>query len=80
MVIYVANNPFSGPALQRALEAKFPGQVSSQGIRYPADISGAVTGAISPSTAKGSIEMTRLAKVLRATGHYLLSLKVCASR
>jgi cutinase len=38
-----------GPALQRALQAKFPGQVSVMGVQYPADIGGAVSGAINPS-------------------------------
>jgi cutinase len=38
-----------GPALERALEAKFPGQVSTLGVQYPADISGAVSGAVNPA-------------------------------
>jgi hypothetical protein len=38
-----------GPALQRALQAKFPGQVSVMGVQYPADMGGAVSGAINPS-------------------------------
>jgi len=37
-----------GPALQRALQAKFPGQVSVMGVQYPADMGGAVSGAINP--------------------------------
>jgi hypothetical protein len=56
-------NAFVGPALQRALEAKYPGQVRAEGIRYPADFGGAVSGAINPSQAKGSVEMARVAKV-----------------
>jgi len=43
-----------GPALQRALQAKFPGQVSVMGVQYPADMGGAVSGAINPSGVCGS--------------------------
>jgi cutinase len=51
-----------GPALQRALEGKFPGQVTTMGVRYPASIEGAVSGAINPSDAAGSKDMTAKVK------------------
>jgi len=51
-----------GPALQRALEAKFPGQVRAEGIRYPADFGGAFSGGMNSAAAKGAIEMGRVAK------------------
>jgi cutinase len=55
-----------GPALQRALEGKFPGQVNSMGVKYPASIEGAVTGAINPAAAEGSKDMTAKAKRVMA--------------
>jgi cutinase len=65
-----------GPALQRALQAKFPGQVSVMGVQYPADMGGAVSGAINPAAvcdlgfkkrsnnrqAKGAIDMAKKAR------------------
>jgi cutinase len=56
-----------GPALQRALEGKFPGQVTTMGVKYPASIAGAVTGAINPSDAEGSKDMTAKVKQVMAS-------------
>ncbi|KAF2397744.1 cutinase-domain-containing protein [Trichodelitschia bisporula] len=51
-----------GPALQRALEGKFPGQVKAEGVKYPADMGGAVSGAINPSGSEGAKQMAKMAK------------------
>lgn len=48
--------------MQRALEAKFPGQVKTMGVKYPASIQGAMTGAMNPSDAEGSKDMTAKVK------------------
>ncbi|KAH7091895.1 cutinase-domain-containing protein [Auriculariales sp. MPI-PUGE-AT-0066] len=46
-----------GPALATALRARLgASNVAVQGIDYPADVAGAVTGALSPATALGSID------------------------
>lgn len=56
-----------GPSLQRALESKFPGQVKTMGVKYPASIQGAVSGAINPSDAEGSKDMTAKVKEVMAS-------------
>ncbi|TID17947.1 cutinase-domain-containing protein [Venturia nashicola] len=56
-----------GPALSRALEAKFPGQVKTMGVKYPASIQGAVSGAMNPPDAEGSKDMTAKAKEIMSS-------------
>ncbi|QDS77557.1 hypothetical protein FKW77_001236 [Venturia effusa] len=56
-----------GPAFQRALEAKFPGQVKTMGVKYPASIQGAFTGAMNPSQAEGSKDMAAKAKEIMSS-------------
>jgi cutinase len=57
-----------GPALSSALSRKFgAGNFISQGVSYPADISGAVTGAINPAKAPGAIDMTKKVKAILAS-------------
>jgi len=51
-----------GPALSRALGSKFPGQVTTLGVSYPADFQGAFSGGTNPGGAKGALDMTRKAK------------------
>jgi cutinase len=56
-----------GPSLQCALETKFPGQVTTMGVKYPASIQGAVSGAINASDAEGSKDMTAKVKQVMAS-------------
>jgi cutinase len=57
-----------GPALSSALGRKFgAGNVLSQGVSYPADIAGAVTGAINPAAAPGAKDMTKKVRALFAS-------------
>ena len=50
-----------GPALQRALESAFgQNNVATQGVTYPADVAGAISGALSPATAQGARTMASL--------------------
>ncbi|KAI5194115.1 cutinase-domain-containing protein [Aureobasidium subglaciale] len=50
-----------GPALESALESAFgANNVATQGVTYPADIIGAVSGAVSPGTAQGARTMVSL--------------------
>jgi cutinase len=57
-----------GPALSSALERKFgAANFMSQGVSYPASIEGAVSGAINPSGAPGSKDMTKKVKAIWAS-------------
>jgi cutinase len=57
-----------GPALSSALGRKFgANNVLTQGVSYPADIAGAVSGAINPSAAPGSKDMTKKVKAIFAS-------------
>ncbi|KAG9584463.1 cutinase-domain-containing protein, partial [Aureobasidium melanogenum] len=50
-----------GPALQRALESAFGGDnVATQGVTYPADVAGAISGALNPGSAQGARTMASL--------------------
>lgn len=50
-----------GPALQRALESAFgSNNVATQGVTYPADVAGAISGALNPGSAQGSRTMASL--------------------
>jgi cutinase len=50
-----------GPALQKALESAFgQNNVATQGVTYPADVAGAISGALSPGTAQGARTMASL--------------------
>jgi len=50
-----------GPALEKALESAFgQNNVATQGVTYPADIAGAISGALSPGTAQGARTMASL--------------------
>lgn len=50
-----------GPALQRALESAFGGNnVATQGVTYPADVAGAISGALNPGSAQGARTMASL--------------------
>jgi len=52
-----------GPAFTRALSSKFgAANVASEGVQYPADISGAFSGGTNPSGAPGAVKMTQMAK------------------
>ncbi|KAI4854097.1 cutinase-domain-containing protein [Aureobasidium sp. EXF-8845] len=52
-----------GPALQKALESAFgQNNVATQGVTYPADVAGAISGALSPGTAQGARTMASLAQ------------------
>ena len=57
-----------GPALESALETAFgANKVATQGVTYPADVSGAITGATNPSAAQGAKTMASLTQqVLKA--------------
>jgi cutinase len=57
-----------GPALQRALSAKFgAANFKAQGVNYPASIDGAVSGAINPAAAPGAKDMTKKVKAIFAS-------------
>ncbi|KAI4737988.1 cutinase-domain-containing protein [Aureobasidium sp. EXF-12298] len=50
-----------GPALEKALESAFgQNNVATQGVTYPADVAGAISGALSPGTAQGARTMASL--------------------
>jgi cutinase len=50
-----------GPALQLALESAFgQNNVATQGVTYPADIAGAISGALNPGLAQGARTMASL--------------------
>jgi len=52
-----------GPAFRKALQTKFGvNEVNAQGINYSADIAGAITGGMSPTSSAGSKNMANLAK------------------
>ncbi|CAD0101382.1 unnamed protein product [Aureobasidium mustum] len=50
-----------GPALQRALESAFgSNNVATQGVTYPANVAGAISGALNPGSAQGARTMASL--------------------
>lgn len=50
-----------GPALETALESAFgSSKVATQGVTYPADVAGAVSGALNPGSAQGAKTMASL--------------------
>jgi len=60
-----------GPALTRALSAKYPG-TKGEGVAYPADFGGAFSGGTNPKGAAGSIKMAAMAKTELAAGHLVV--------
>jgi hypothetical protein len=60
-----------GPALSRALSAKYPG-TKAEGVSYPADISGAFSGGTNPKGAAGSTKMAAMAKSALAQNHLVV--------
>jgi cutinase len=63
---------FVGPPFQTAFQRKFGSGVKTIGVPYPADVSGALTGASSPKTAQGAIKMAEMARQALATGSYVV--------
>src|SRR6201996_8758930 len=63
---------FVGPSLQTAFQRKFGSGAKTIGVPYPADVSGALTGASSPKTAQGAIKMAEMARQALATGSYVV--------
>lgn len=54
-----------GPAFSKALSSKFgASNVASEGVKYPADISGAFSGGTNPSGSPGATKMTQMAKAV----------------
>jgi cutinase len=51
-----------GQPFSIALQAKFPGNFGSAGVKYSADIIGAITGAINPTGQSGARTMAKMAK------------------
>ncbi|THY96587.1 cutinase-domain-containing protein [Aureobasidium pullulans] len=50
-----------GPALEKALESAFgANNVATQGVTYPADVAGAISGALNPGSAQGARTMASL--------------------
>jgi len=60
-----------GPALTRALSAKYPG-TKGEGVAYPADFGGAFSGGTNPKGAAGAIKMAAMAKTELAAGHLVV--------
>lgn len=48
------------PALANKLKSDLNGDVAVQGVNYPADVTGATEGAISPKSAQGATNMAQL--------------------
>jgi hypothetical protein len=71
--------------LSSALGRKFPG-TKTDGVPYPADVSGAFSGGANPKASAGGIKMATMAKNAMSQGYtvvlsgYSKSMKTCLSK